>query len=534
MDNNELDKIIKEKLKGQIIPSKEFEQKIQNSIKEQKQTYKKSTNNSKYAKMKVLVSIAAVALIAFVLGISLKDNGINFEEKTVTIASITDIKPTKSSNEVLASDSEFLIYAQGENLTEESVQKVLYIEPALEYNISKTNNENEYKLTFKQNIPNNTIVKLQYVKDKITQDSWAYQTSNELSINRTYPAKGEMLVSKDTVIEIEFSHATVENLEDNVEILPKINGKWEHLGKIWRFTPEQELAEETYYVKVKNGIVAEQKTLKNEYTFSFMAKDAPNIDYFYNTTSIDKINTYKTDEPVRIYCSGMYTKLEISKIEIGKFESKDEFINYLIQKNIKNIMDALYLVSPFLHEYFGTNSDYTNKNNRSSSFDNMGNQLGEIKEKYGNSMFNDYYNKWFDISIFKNNSMAECTEYAALTQNLFSFIGANSYYVLGSFSSDEGKSESHAFNLVQLDADSFFIVDTANPTITYDMEYNIISSRPRIQKISRNEFIDAITGNGLNVDFSACNFQINGHNTRKIDVINCNYSIKTKTNLKSK
>lgn len=211
-----------------------------------------------------------------------------------------------------------------------------------------------------------------------------------------------------------------------------------------------------------------------------------------------------------------------------------EFINYLIQKNIKNIMDALYLVSPFLHEYFGTNSDYTNKNNRSSSFDNMGNQLGEIKEKYGNSMFNDYYNKWFDISIFKNNSMAECTEYAALTQNLFSFIGANSYYVLGSFSLDEGKSESHAFNLAQLDADSFFIVDTANPTITYDMEYNIISSRPRIQKISRNEFINAITGNGLNVEFSACNFQTNGHNTRKIDVINCNYSIKTKTNLKSK
>ena len=333
MDNNELDKIIKEKLKGQIMPSKEFEQKIQNTIKEQKQTYKKSNNSSKYAKIKVLVSMAAVALIAFVFGISLKDNGINFEEKTVTIAAITDIKPTKSSNEVLASDSEFLIYAQGENLTEESVQKVLYIEPALEYNISKTNNENEYKLTFKQNIPNNTIVKLQYVKDKIIQDSWAYQTSNELSINKTYPANGEMLVSKDTVIEIEFSHATVENLEDNVEISPKTNGKWEHLGKIWRFTPEQELSEETYYVKVKNGIVAEQKTLKNEYTFSFMVKDAPNIDYFYNVTSIDKINTYKTDEPVRIYCSGMYTKLEISKIEIGKFESKEEFINYLKNKD---------------------------------------------------------------------------------------------------------------------------------------------------------------------------------------------------------
>lgn len=211
-----------------------------------------------------------------------------------------------------------------------------------------------------------------------------------------------------------------------------------------------------------------------------------------------------------------------------------EYIDYLIQNNINDIISALYLVSPFLHEYFGTNRDYTNKNDRSSSFDIMGSQLGKIQQKHGDSVFNDYYNKWFDISIFKNNSIAECTEYAALTQNLFSFLGANSYYVSGSFSSDKGQSESHAYNLVQFDANSFFIVDTANPTITYDMEYNIVSSKPRIQQISRDEFINAVTGKGLNVEFSACNFQTNGHNIRKIDIINCNYGIKAKINRKLK
>ena len=211
-----------------------------------------------------------------------------------------------------------------------------------------------------------------------------------------------------------------------------------------------------------------------------------------------------------------------------------EYVDYLIQNNINDIKSALYLVSPFLHEYFGTNRDYTNKNDRSSYFDIMGSQLGEIQQKYGNSIFNDYYNKLFDISVFKNNSIAACTEYAALTQNLFSFIGANSYYVIGSFPLENGQIESHAYNLAQLDANSFFIVDTANPTITYDMEYNIVSSKPRIQQISRDEFINAVTGNGLNVEFSVCNFQTDGHNTRKIDVINCNYGIKAKTNLKSK
>ena len=130
--------------------------------------------------------------------------------------------------------------------------------------------------------------------------------------------------------------------------------------------------------------------------------------------------------------------------------------------------------------------------------------------------------------------MAECTEYAVLTQNLYSFLGANSYYVSGSFSTDKGQNESHAYNLVQLDANSFFIVDTANPTITYDMEYNIVSSRPRIQKISIEDFTNAINGNGMSIEFSACNFQTNGQDTRRIDIINCNYGIKTKTNLKSK
>jgi len=339
MDNNEIDKILKEKLKNKITPSKEFEQKMENTIKEQKGKVKKETKSSKLGKMKLLISIAAVAIIAFMLGITFNENGINFEEKTVTIAKITDIKPTKSSNEILAKDSEFLIYAEGENLTTESVQKALYIEPALEYKIEKTSNTNEYKLTFEQNIPDNTIVKLQYVKDLITEDSWAYQTSKELSVSGTYPSDGSNYVSNNSVIEIEFSYATVENLQDYIEITPAINGTWEHLGKVWRFTPVNQLNNGKYYVKVKSGIIAEQKTLKDDYMFEFEVGKYVEQQYQYNTISIDNINTYKPTEQVRIYCQKPYTydnqgeKLEIPKLEIAKFGNKEDFIEYLQNKN---------------------------------------------------------------------------------------------------------------------------------------------------------------------------------------------------------
>lgn len=46
MDNNELDKVLKEKLKNQITPSKEFEQKMRYTIKEQKEKAKKETKKT--------------------------------------------------------------------------------------------------------------------------------------------------------------------------------------------------------------------------------------------------------------------------------------------------------------------------------------------------------------------------------------------------------------------------------------------------------------------------------------------------------
>src|SRR5699024_939989 len=122
-----------------------------------------------------------------------------------------------------ANDTEFIIYTDGQKTTKEDVQRSIYIEPPLDYEIKKINDE-QYKLEFKQNIPDNTILKLQYIKDKITEDSWAYQTSNKLSVTSTYPANGENTVSKNTSIEIKFSYAGIEEIQNNITITPEIKG----------------------------------------------------------------------------------------------------------------------------------------------------------------------------------------------------------------------------------------------------------------------------------------------------------------------
>ncbi len=200
------------------------------------------------------------------------------------------------------------------------------------------------------------------------------------------------------------------------------------------------------------------------------------------------------------------------------------YINYLHQNGIVDINTAIHAISPFLKDYFGVDKNGNNKNNREASFDNMGIQLSQIKEK-SNQEYLTYYNKWFDIGIFKGNSMAECTEYAALTQNILSFMGFNSYYVSGSFSSSKNN-ESHAFNLVQTTPEKFFLIDASNPIIMFDEKDNVLTSRTRFSPLSQEQFENAISAQKFELELNVCNYQrING-SVRNVDVDIWKYGIK--------
>lgn len=383
MEDNQLDKILRDKLKEKIVASPEMENKIKEKIEEQKRIYKKQNSNKRknYHILKPLISVAAVAVIAFTFGMKLEKDDITeiFGNQT-TVAVIKSIEPTKLQSGILANDSEFIIQAD-ENSSKESIQKSLYIEPAMEYTIEKTENKNEYKLTFNQNIPDNTIVKLEYVKDQITKDSWAYQTSNKLSITGTYPENENCRVEPNSVIEIEFSYANVENLEENVSITPNIEGNWEHFGKIWRFTPYNELEKKEYSIKISNEITAGEEKLEKEYEFSF------SVDEYgvygkcdYNSYSIDGISNYKADEAVKIYYTYYAQEpLDITEIEISKFDSIDDFINYLETEN-KELAQS---IGNYEFE-INTNDKYF-KLNRSLP---NGYYVASIKNSLGDEVFN--------------------------------------------------------------------------------------------------------------------------------------------------
>ena len=282
------------------------------------------------------VLIISIILLALAVGACIYLIGnrteINFEDDVVTIAKIKSIEPTKMSNGILDNTSEFLITAE-ESVDLNEIKKAIYVEPALEYNITKTGNENEYKLTFKQNIPDNTILKLQYVKNKITEDSWAYQTKNELSVTSTFPYQNSW-INENNVIEIEFSYGNVESIEEFVEIQPATDGTWEHKGKIWRFTPSQEWKAGEYNLKIKSGLAAGEQKLKEDFVLKFRTSGQVESTYSTESITVDKIRTYKPDEAVRIY--GNIEKETAGKVEIYRFNNQEEFIKYLDSRNYKN------------------------------------------------------------------------------------------------------------------------------------------------------------------------------------------------------
>ena len=340
MDNNELDKIIKEKLNGTIKPSKEFEQKIIQKIEEEKQKAQNTNFKTEHKKDKLknlnrfakVLSMAAVVLIVFTLGMNLKNTPLIGKEQPANLISIKAIEPTKLESGVVAKDSEFTIFVEGDNVNTEAVQKSIYIEPALDYTIEKTLNKNEYKLKFKQNIPDNTILKLQYVKNQITQDSWAYQTSNKFSVTSTYPENKETTVAPQTIIDIEFSYATVKDLEKYVKISPAIKGTWEHLGRIWRFEPSTALEKgQKYTVVISKNLSTEGQKLEDDYKFTFEVDGKNGEIVEYRPFSMDRIITSKSNEIVKIPCHTYEVKF--GKVEISKFSSIDDFIDYLQTSN---------------------------------------------------------------------------------------------------------------------------------------------------------------------------------------------------------
>ncbi len=132
------------------------------------------------------------------------------------------------------------------------------------------------------------------------------------------------------------------------------------------------------------------------------------------------------------------------------------------KESIKNGMDLFKQVEGFLNSYFGL-PEMSNANRR----------MDVIEQKYdlNNPKWTDdeYFEilENIDISVFKGEHVALCSERTAMAQNILSLFGYETYYVNGVVDID-GRKEGHAFNVVVSKSGGKNIVDFS---VTSTMEY---------------------------------------------------------------
>ena len=144
-----------------------------------------------------------------------------------------------------------------------------------------------------------------------------------------------------------------------------------------------------------------------------------------------------------------------------------------------------------------------------------------------NKNFERLRDEWLDIGIFKNSSMAQCSEYSAITQNLLAFLGFDAYFLAGHLSTSNRK-EYHAFNMVKIQWGPVFCLMHLIQLGLYDYKLNLIATKTRFFQIKKEQFENAISGNGLNLEVKTCHYQRKDGKDRVIDLDIWKYEIKGK------
>ena len=135
-----------------------------------------------------------------------------------------------------------------------------------------------------------------------------------------------------------------------------------------------------------------------------------------------------------------------------------EFAKYIKDKEISDDVNFISHVHNFIHKYFSSFS-------RSIDRERLHHLIYDTNGKFHKPV------KEHNISDFKGNGSAMCSEYSALVQNILSVFGYQTAYIHGEIDNDTEKNCCHAYNLAVID-NSYTIIDSSIPMNCYDVNNN--------------------------------------------------------------
>jgi hypothetical protein len=103
------------------------------------------------------------------------------------------------------------------------------------------------------------------------------------------------------------------------------------------------------------------------------------------------------------------------------------------------------------------------------------------------------------IKELKGKKIAVCAEKASTAENLLSFVGINSFLLMGNCGYNDKKPEPHAFNVMKISS-GYYIYDPTNPSLIIEKNTNQLKNTfPALYKISEEDFSNLKNGNKIEV-----------------------------------
>ncbi len=207
-----------------------------------------------------------------------------------------------------------------------------------------------------------------------------------------------------------------------------------------------------------------------------------------NAEEVEKLGFLDYGKSVNVFKGFIPKKTRIKyenlAMEDYSMESTDyiyEFAHFIKKYNINSKVSLIHNLEFFINSYFG----FPGKMDRKEVFNDIAWQTTNTDEEYFKALEN---NKLGDL---KGKGAAQCTERAALAQQILSIFGFESYYCMGCVDRDNNQ-EGHCFNIVKRKND-YALLDYSMPVTSYDEKDSVNAYYPFLGVLTNVEFMDFIS-----------------------------------------
>ena len=201
---------------------------------------------------------------------------------------------------------------------------------------------------------------------------------------------------------------------------------------------------------------------------------------------INSINSTKPFEGFIPYETRIkYNNLGMESYSMNTKDFFYDFSKFIKDCNINKPGMLIASLESFINSYFGMG----HKNSRESIFNDIAWNNTETDEEYFQALENN------KIGDLKGQNAAECTERAAVAQQILSLFGFETYYCMGCIKTDKLE-EAHAFNIVK-SKNGYVVVDYSVPVACFDNDGKVKGYFPFTGEISNQEFEEFIQGGNL-------------------------------------